>query len=82
MFGDTWSYRWNTQMFAAPGYVMLMINRARLDGLRPEVHRRDLRRLGRQGVRRPDEGPRAVLAKYPFTDETRVAAAGGRTAAT
>ena len=26
-FGDAWSYRWNTQLFAAPGYVVLMINR-------------------------------------------------------
>ena len=27
-WGDSWSYRWNPQMFAAPGYVVVMINRA------------------------------------------------------
>ena len=26
-FGDTWSFRWNTQTLAAPGYAVLMINR-------------------------------------------------------
>ena len=26
-FGDTWSFRWNTQTFASPGYAVLMINR-------------------------------------------------------
>ena len=26
-WGDTWSYRWNAQTFAAPGYVIVMINR-------------------------------------------------------
>ncbi len=33
MFGDAWSYRWNTQLFAAPGYAALMINRRGPPGL-------------------------------------------------
>ena len=50
-WGDDWSYRWNPELFAANGYVVVMINSARLDRIRAEVHRRDQWRLGRQAFR-------------------------------
>ena len=34
-WGDMWSYRWNAELFAANGYVVVMINPARLDRLWP-----------------------------------------------
>ena len=40
----------------------------RLDRLRPGVHRRDQRRLGRQAARGPEEGPRRRARRYPCLD--------------
>ena len=37
---DGWGYRWDEQMFAAPGYVAVMHQSSRLNRLPwPEVHR-------------------------------------------
>ena len=52
---DSWGYRWNEQMMAAPGYVVVVDQSSRLIRLRPKIHRRNQPRLGRQGLRRPDE---------------------------
>jgi hypothetical protein len=57
-WGDDWSYRWNAELFAANGYVVIMINHARVDGVWAGDCGRRERRLGRQAVYRPDGGAR------------------------
>ncbi len=77
MWGDSWGYRWNPQVFAAPGYVVLMINRrgstgfgqAFVDEIRGEYGGKPYEDLMR--------GVDYVLAHYPFVDGSRMAAAGG-----
>ena len=55
---------------------------ARLDRLRPEVHRRDLRRLGRQGLRRHHERRRRTSSRRATSTQTASARPAAPTAAT
>src|SRR5712691_11604489 len=58
MWANAWSYRWNPEVFAAPGYVAVMINPrgSTADGPRfTDELRDDWRGLGRQGVSGFDE---------------------------
>jgi dipeptidyl aminopeptidase/acylaminoacyl peptidase len=75
-WGDTWSYRWNAQAFASPGYVVVMINRRGSTGFGQKFT--DDIRLDWGG--KPFEdlmlGLDFVLGKYAFTNRDRVAAAG------
>lgn len=77
MFGDTWSYRWNTQMFAGRGYAVLMINRHGSTGFGQAFTNAILDDWGGNPYEDLMKGLDAALAKYPFLDGTRVAAAGG-----
>ncbi len=65
-WGDDWSYRWNPELFAANGYVVMLHQLSRLHRLRPEVHRRHQRRLGRRSVPGPDAGPRLRRENLSF----------------
>ena len=76
MFGDTWSYRWNTQMFAGPGYAVLMINRRGSTGFGQAFTDAIQDDWGGKPYEDLMKGLDAALAKYPFLDGTRVAAAG------
>ena len=49
-WGDDWSYRWNPELFAANGYVAIMINFHGSTGYGQKVHRRHQRRLGRRAL--------------------------------
>lgn len=77
MWSDAWGYRWNPQVFIAPGYVALMINRrgstgfgqAFVDEIRGDYGGKPYEDLMR--------GVDYVLEKYPFVDGNRMAAAGG-----
>ena len=75
-WGDTWSYRWNAQAFASPGYVVVMINRRGSTGFGQKFT--DDIRLDWGGKPFEDlmKGLDFVLGKYPFTNRERVAAAG------
>jgi dipeptidyl aminopeptidase/acylaminoacyl peptidase len=75
-WGDAWSYRWNPQMFAARGYVVLMPNPRGSSG------------FGQKFVEEisGDWGGKAyidimngvdMLAALPYVDGTRIGAAGG-----
>ena len=80
-WGESWSYRWNPQIFASAGYLVVMPNPRGSTGY---------------GQRFTDEvsadwGGRAYLdimavvdevAKLPYVDANRIGAAGGSTAAT
>jgi dipeptidyl aminopeptidase/acylaminoacyl peptidase len=76
MFGDTWSFRWNTQMFAAPGYAVLMINRRGSTGFGQAFTDAITDDWGGKAFEDLMKGLDAALAKYSFLDGTRVAAAG------
>jgi dipeptidyl aminopeptidase/acylaminoacyl peptidase len=76
MFGDTWSYRWNTQMFAGPGYAVLMIDRHGSTGFGQVFTDSIQDDWGGKPYQDLMTGLDAALAKFPFLDSTRVAAAG------
>ena len=76
MFGDAWSYRWNSQMFAAPGYAVLQINRRGSTGFGQAFTDGIVDDWGGKPYQDLMKGLDAALAKYPFLDGTRVAAAG------
>ena len=71
---DAWGYRWNAQMFASHGYVVMMTNFHGSTGYGTKVHRGNFRRLGRRAVRRHHEGDR--LPRRPAL-RGRIAARGG-----
>jgi dipeptidyl aminopeptidase/acylaminoacyl peptidase len=75
-FGDTWSYRWNAEMFASPGYVVVMINRRGSTGAGQQFVDEITGDWGGKPMEDLMKGLDFVLQKYPFTDSQRVAAAG------
>ncbi len=64
-FGNHFHYRWNPQTYAGARLRRRDDRLPRLDRLRPGVHRRDPRRLGRQAARGPAEGPRRRAREVP-----------------
>jgi dipeptidyl aminopeptidase/acylaminoacyl peptidase len=75
-WGDTWSYRWNAEMFASPGYVVVMINRRGSTGTGQKFTDEITGDWGGKPLEDLMSGLDFVLAKYQFTDRQRVAAAG------
>ncbi|HEX9761301.1 MAG TPA: S9 family peptidase, partial [Candidatus Acidoferrales bacterium] len=76
MWTDAWSYRWNAQLFAAPGYVVVMVNRRGSTGFGQKFTDEINADWGGQAFQDVMLGLDHVLAKYPYMDGTRVAAAG------
>jgi dipeptidyl aminopeptidase/acylaminoacyl peptidase len=70
-----WSYRWNFQMMAANGYIIVAPNRRGLPGFGQEWNEQISKDYGGQNIKdyltAIDE-----LAKEPFVDETRLGAVG------
>ena len=74
--GDNWHYRWNTQVFAAQGYVVASVNyhgssgfgNAFLDSLTHRWGKLELQDI---------EAATDALLKKPFIDKRRVFASGG-----
>jgi len=77
MWSDAWGYRWNPQVFSAPGYVTLMINRRGSTGYGQKFTDEITNDWGGKAYVDVMKGIDAALAKYPFLDKTRMAAAGG-----
>ena len=75
-FGDTWSFRWNNQTLASPGYAVLMINRRGSTGFGQQFTDDINNDWGGKAYEDLMKGLDATLAKYAFLDGTRVAAAG------
>ena len=75
-WSDSWSYRWNAQTFASPGYVVVMINRRGSTGFGQKFTDEITLDWGGKAFEDVMKGLDHVLAKYPFTDSQRVAAAG------
>jgi dipeptidyl aminopeptidase/acylaminoacyl peptidase len=75
-FGDTWSFRWNTQTLASPGYAVLMINRRGSTGFGQQFTDDINKDWGGKPYEDLMKGLDAALAKFTFLDGSRVAAAG------
>ncbi|MFI5097283.1 MAG: prolyl oligopeptidase family serine peptidase [Candidatus Acidiferrales bacterium] len=77
MWDNAWGYRWNAQMFSAPGYVTLMIDRRGSTGFGQKFTDEITNDWGGKAYVDVMKGIDAAIAKYPFIDKTRLAAAGG-----
>ena len=74
---DAWGYRWNQQMMASPGYVVVMVNPRGSPGYGEKFEADVSRDWGGKVYEDVMKGTDAAIAKYPFIDGTRLAAAGG-----
>ena len=77
MWEDSWGYRWNGQMFASPGYVVVMINRRGSTGFGQKFTDEIQDDWGGKAYTDLIEGTDYTLGKYPFIDGTRMVAGGG-----
>ena len=77
MWGNAWGYRWNEQVFSGAGYVTLMINRRGSTGYGQKFTDEITNDWGGKAYLDVMKGVDAALAKFPFIDGTRMAAAGG-----
>jgi dipeptidyl aminopeptidase/acylaminoacyl peptidase len=74
---DSWGYRWNQQVMAAPGYVVVMINPRGSTGYGQKFTADISKDWGGKVYEDLMKGTDDAIAKYPFIDGTRLAAAGG-----
>jgi dipeptidyl aminopeptidase/acylaminoacyl peptidase len=77
MFSNNWGYRWNPEVFCAAGYVTLMINRRGSTGYGQKFTDEIINDWGGKPYVDVMKGLDATLAKFPFVDGTKMAAAGG-----
>jgi dipeptidyl aminopeptidase/acylaminoacyl peptidase len=77
MWSDAWGYRWNAQVFSGAGYVTLMINRRGSTGYGQKFTDEITNDWGGKAYIDVMKGIDAAIAKYPFIDKARLAAAGG-----
>lgn len=77
MWSNAWGYRWNAQVFSAPGYVTLLINRRGSTGYGQKFTDEIAGDWGGKAYSDVLTGVDFTLKKYPFADGTRMAAAGG-----
>jgi dipeptidyl aminopeptidase/acylaminoacyl peptidase len=74
---DAWGYRWNQQVMAAAGYVVVMINPRGSTGYGQKLTAEISRDWGGKVYEDLMKGLDAAIAKFPFIDGSRVGAAGG-----
>jgi dipeptidyl aminopeptidase/acylaminoacyl peptidase len=77
MWSNAWGYRWNAQVFSGAGYVTLMINRRGSTGYGQKFTDEISNDWGGRAYVDVMKGIDAAIAKYPFVDKARLAAAGG-----
>ncbi len=77
MCRDSWSYRWNTHAFAAPGYVVTWVNRHGSTGFGEKFSRSILNQWGEMPFEDIMNSTDFLLKKLPNLDPQRLAAAGG-----
>ncbi len=76
-WGDAWSYRWNPELFAANGYVVVMINPRGSTGYGQQFVDEVSGDWGGRAYFDLMKGLDYVEAKYPFIDKKRECALGG-----
>jgi len=74
--GDGWSYRWNPELMAADGYVVVMINRRGSTGYGQKFVDEVSGDWGGKAYIDLMKGLDFAEAKYPFIDKTRECALG------
>ena len=77
MARDSWSYRWNAHVFAAPGYVVTWVNRHGSTGFGEKFAQSILNEWGEKPLDDILRSTDHLLARFPNIDPKRVAAAGG-----
>jgi dipeptidyl aminopeptidase/acylaminoacyl peptidase len=75
-WGDSWTYRWNAQLFAANGYVVLMINPTGSTGYGQAFTQAIQADWGGRPYVDLMKGLDYALARYPYMDGNRVCAMG------
>jgi dipeptidyl aminopeptidase/acylaminoacyl peptidase len=75
-FGDEFHYRWNAEMFAAPGYVVAMINPRGSTGYGQAFTDEISGDWGGKAYTDIMNGVDYLLEQFPFIDGDRMAAAG------
>ncbi len=76
MWSDNFHYRWNAQMFAAPGYVVAMVNFRGSKGYGQEFCNAVSKNWGGGPYKDLMEGVNYLTQNYDFIDGKRLAAAG------
>jgi dipeptidyl aminopeptidase/acylaminoacyl peptidase len=75
-WANYWFDRWNAQLLASPGYGVLMVNRRGSTGYGQKFTNAVTRAWGAEPYEDNMRGVDVALARYPYLDETRVAALG------
>jgi dipeptidyl aminopeptidase/acylaminoacyl peptidase len=75
-WGDAWSYRWNPELFAASGYVVVMVNPRGSTGYGQQFVDEVSGDWGGRPYVDLMKGLDAAEAKFPFIDKTRECALG------
>ncbi len=73
---DEWGYRWNPQVMAAPGYVVVMVNPRGSTGYGQKFTAEISKDWGGKVYTDLMNGLDAAIAKYPFIDGSKACAAG------
>jgi len=76
MWGDSWTYRWNAQVFASAGYGVVMINRRGSTGYGQNFTDGVVRQWGGAPYQDIIAGVDATLARHAYLDDKEVVAAG------
>jgi dipeptidyl aminopeptidase/acylaminoacyl peptidase len=74
---DSWTYRWNSEVFASPGYVVIMINPRGSTGYGQKFTDEITDDWGGKVYDDLMKGLDYAIANYKFIDGDRLAAAGG-----
>jgi len=77
MWSNAWGYRWNPQVFSAPGYVTLMINRRGSTGYGQKFTDEITNDWGGKAYVDVMKGIEAATGKFAFIDKSKMGAAGG-----
>jgi dipeptidyl aminopeptidase/acylaminoacyl peptidase len=76
-FNNTWSYRWNPQVFAGQGFAVVMIDFHGSNGYGQAFTDSVTQHWGDRPLDDLQKGWAAAQAKYPFLDGKRACALGG-----
>ncbi|HTL68630.1 MAG TPA: S9 family peptidase [Lacunisphaera sp.] len=74
---DSWSYRWNTHVFASPGYVVTWVNRHGSTGFGEKFSQSILNQWGDMPFEDIMKSTDYLLQRMPNLDRDHLAAAGG-----
>lgn len=76
-WGNSWSTRWNPEVFASAGYIAVTLNPTGSTGFGDRITRGVLNDWGGKPYRDIIAGTHYILDTHPTIDRNRVAAAGG-----